>query len=416
MATETYAPSTGYYSRSDILKARQTGGKEGSRIVSDASQAKAGDYVWSGNGTSSTPAGTSGTGLSTGGAQTVKFDTDKQYNATIAAKNALLEQNYNTTLNTLKNNYDTNMSTANLQRDEIGANYQDAVDTIHQQTYDEAEARKVLSAQRGIMNSEQALASRQGVVRRGNDSINSATKERNQMLNELSTKIANLTKAYGNDVATAQTNYGLGQTQALNEALAQKLQADMSLGMFNVGEQNKFGLQQQGFQHEELMQGRQFEQDVKMFGLNSALQLQIARMQEAGANARASAGNALAKERWEWEKGQTTKAEAEAKKEKVYELKMAMLKSNPNYDPSAKTTRMDRFLHGSTYVNPATKINQEIAKLTTEYGELNDVDFLNKYLNDSSYSQDWYNWADTPSLSNSRTQYINSLTPTMFRP
>ncbi|MFK5283427.1 hypothetical protein ACI3PL_28025, partial [Lacticaseibacillus paracasei] len=68
-----------------------------------------------------------------------------------------------------------------------------------------------------------------------------------------------------------------------------KLNADMNIGQFNTGQENQFGMQQNTFSHAEQMQleqfaqrdkesAAQFAQEVKMFGLNSALQLQMQRI------------------------------------------------------------------------------------------------------------------------------------------
>ena len=161
------------------------------------------------------------------------FDTQALYNATLNAKNALIDSAYNSTLNNMTNAYNTDKMESELQRGEIGRNYDDAKSEIRDQTYRGIEQSKVSAVQRGITNSAQGQALNQGLVRSGNDSINSATRDRDTMLNDLTSRINNLTSKFGADKTNLAANKGIKEYGAQNEAMSAKLGADLDIYKLN---------------------------------------------------------------------------------------------------------------------------------------------------------------------------------------
>lgn len=277
----TYGPATGNYSTASIIAARKSGGKRGDKLVRD----KNGKFNYvkdplgspQQNGNWDASFNRASNASSVGG-----FDTQSISDATLKAKNALLQQNYNNTNNTLKNNYDSSMNLYNDQEGKINNNYDDTILGINKQTYNDVERSKLMSAQRGVTNSQQGLASDQSMIRQGNDNQNDATKQRNDLLNDLATQIANLTNTFNNSKQTAETNFGLGKTQNLNEALASKLGADMDMWKFNAGNDftEKMAKMQNGFNIDLSKLG--FEQQKALTQLSLDAQARLARVSQSG--------------------------------------------------------------------------------------------------------------------------------------
>ena len=198
------------------------------------------------------------------------FDTNALYRSVLNAKKALLESNYNSYLNELNKAYETNMLGYDTQKTDLGREYEKSIEGIQDNTYRNIESGKVNATQRGIMNSNMGLALGQASMRAGAEQQSYATQQRNDLLNEINAQINNLTKGFNNDKLTAQTNYGLGQTQALNEALQTKLGADM-----NIWQQND----QQGFlagesalsrEQQEMLARLQMENSLKVAGIGAS--------------------------------------------------------------------------------------------------------------------------------------------------
>ena len=181
----------------------------------------------------------------------------------------------------------------------------------------------------------------------GNSNVNDATKQRNQQINELMTQINNLTRTFGNDKLTAETNFGLGKTQALNESQLMKYQADKDIGMFNTSEMNKFNEQynsainsrflqddQQTWQSGENVLDR--NQQMAIAQLNAATQIKASQI-SAGAQIYAanlaskdrSAAQAFVEKQWEAERLDSKNAAAN-------DAKISYITSRPGFDPYAQ--------------------------------------------------------------------------------
>ena len=180
------------------------------------------------------------------------------------------------------------------------------------------------------------LAMGQASKRQGSDNINTATQQRNDFLNELNSQINNLTKGYGNDVLTAQTNYGLSNIQATNEALSSKLTADLDIWKQKDAQVFERQLQQAGFTQEELMLDKKFRNDVEMFGYTSALQIKLQQISEAGANGRASMSNNLAQQQFAWDKERYGLERNDSKEAQANALMTQILAGSDKYNPNAK--------------------------------------------------------------------------------
>lgn len=365
---------------------------------------------------------TGGNASSTGGykeAQKVDFDTDAQYNAVLKAKQALLESTYNSSMNTLNNNYNSEMALAKDDVTETNSNYDDSVKTINKQTYDDVQRSKVLSAQRGVMNSEQGLAADQSQIRQGNNNVNTVTKQRNQALTDLQTRIANLTNTYSNDKLTAEKNYGLGQTQAQNEALSTKLSADLDIAKTNTASANTFIAQSNEFQHADETQKRdmqfqmqkqanEFDQQVKMFGLDAALQKELKKMDtetqkycaqlSAGAQvqcarinaASSSAALQFAKTQYADEHAMVLEDRQTAKTDKQKALNQKLYESDSNWNPNVKLNFWDA---GGGSMSTDAKMKQvklqEQALRNQGYSEAQIAQFAKDNYMTSTYS--WFN-------------------------
>jgi hypothetical protein len=212
-----YGPATGNYSRDSIRKAKKANdATAGDQLIRKSD----GNFNFVDN-----------TGADSGGN---RFDTNKMFDDALSAKNRLLEQMYKNTTNSLTNNYSYEKGQLEGQKNDINYNYDNMVKDIHGQTYQNVEANKVLSANRGIMNSQQGLASRQNVVRAGNAEVNDATDARNQALNDLASQIANLTQTYNNNMSNAQNQFDLGKLQALDESNAGRTQMNLDLWKYDT--------------------------------------------------------------------------------------------------------------------------------------------------------------------------------------
>lgn len=215
------------------------------------------------------------------------FDTQGLYDATLKAKQAQAQANLNTQINTLKKNYDTNMLGYNTQKVGLERNYEEGIQDIRENTYRDIESGKVNATNRGIMNSNMGLAMGQASKRAGSDQINTATQQRNDFLNELNAQINNLTQAYGSDVATAQTNYGLGLTQATNEALQMKLGADMDIWKQKDQQEHSKFMQDDQQNFLEMQNNLDRQQSMAIAQLSAATQIKASQI-SAGAQIQAA--------------------------------------------------------------------------------------------------------------------------------
>lgn len=215
------------------------------------------------------------------------FDTQGLYDASLKAKQAQAQANLNTQINTLNKNYATNMLGYNTQKVGLERNYEKGIQDIRENTYRDIEGGKVNATQRGIMNSSMGLALGQASMRAGSEQQSYATQQRNDLLNEINAQINNLTQAYGSDVATAQTNYGLGLTQATNEALQMKLGADMDIWkQKDQQEHNKF-MQDDQQNFLEMQNNLDRQQSMAIAQLSAATQIKASQI-SAGAQIQAA--------------------------------------------------------------------------------------------------------------------------------
>ena len=287
------------------------------------------------------------------GAKTTGFNTQSLYDAQLAAKKALIDQNYNSTKNALQNAYDTNKMEYGLQEGKIGANYDDSIKGIQNQTYRGLEQGKVLQANRGIMNSAMGTAQGQGMVRAGNDNMNQATRDRDMMLNDLTTRINNLTKGFGNDMATLEANKGSQLYGAQNEALSAKLGADMDLYKFDTDWANQFTMQDRGLTHAKGMQDDMQEftamennldrnQQWAIAQLNSQTQLKASQI-SAGAQRYAAnlasqdraAAQQFIEKQWAVERQDNINFRAEDKQDAINQSQINYITSRPDFNPLA---------------------------------------------------------------------------------
>lgn len=261
---------------------------------------------------------------STGGDK--DFDTNALYQSVLNAKKALLESNYNSYLNELNKAYETNMLGYDTQRTDLGRKYEESIEGIQDNTYRNIEAGKVNATQRGIMNSNMGLALGQASMRAGAEQQSYATQQRNDLLNEINAQINNLTKGFNNDKLTAQTNYGLGQTQALNEALQTKLGADM-----NIWQQND----QQEFLASESLLNRDFTSGEN--ALSRSQQEMLARLQMENALKVAGIGAGSAANQLAWAK----EMYGMEREDSNTQARMNFLTNLPGFDGSDKLGLFD---------------------------------------------------------------------------
>lgn len=205
---------------------------------------------------------------STGGGK--DFDTNALYQSVLNAKKAQLESNYNSYLNELNKAYETNMLGYDSQKTDLENQYEQGIESIRDNTYRNIESGKVNATQRGIMNSNMGLALGQASMRAGSEQQNYATQQRNDLLNEINAQINNLTKGFNNDKLTAQTNYGLGNTQALNEALQTKLGADMDIWKQNDQQGFLAGESALSREQAEMLARLQMENSLKVAGIGAS--------------------------------------------------------------------------------------------------------------------------------------------------
>lgn len=317
MATN-YGPATGNYSAQSIRDARNSGGTRGTRILDVGSNGKApadariGDYIRTAGGAYQIIGGTNGNwqtakegtagygsiNTDAGSSYTKSnplFDTQGIYDSMIKAKNALLEQQYNTDLNNLTKNYDTNITNAENTKASVQQDYLNQVEGINQNTYNELQRSKEFGVQRGVTNSALGRAQDQTMLRAGADTVDNATTERNRVITEISNKINDLTSAFGGDKATLSSNLGSAKLQAMSEAQLAKLNTDLSLYKQNVDWDNQFKMNdinnQNAISMAKLQQGfaidlnkLSFEQQKQLQQLSSDAQARLAKI-SAGSSA-----------------------------------------------------------------------------------------------------------------------------------
>lgn len=304
------------------------------------------------------------------------FNTQSLYDAQLAAKYALLEQNYNSARNTLLNAYNTTNMDLGLQKEDINSQYDQLLESIGLDTYENLQRSKEVSSARGIMNSAMGRAQDQSFVRTGSESVNTATTERNAMLNDLTTRINNLTKEYGNNLNTLEQNYASQKYGAQNEAMASKLATDLDLYKFDADWANKFALQDdsQEFSTTEreatqawqsLENNLDRDQQWAISQLSASTQLKASQI---SANAQITAANlaftsqanaqAFIEKQWE-----TERADAAMDSQKADN--MALYQANPYYDPNARVNFWNKLAWWDTDAEKATEINKAIVQLSS---------------------------------------------------
>lgn len=192
------------------------------------------------------------------------YDSNIAYENYLAAKNALIDKTYQDALNTLNKGYDENMMNYDLQKGQIRYGYEDAERDIHGQTYRSIEQANANASNRGLMNSAMGAAQEHGMIREGNRNINIAARDRDRALNDLSTRINNLTKAYHGDLSTLEKNKASDQLAALHESLYLKDERDYDIYKTERGYEHDIDMQSRGFKHDEGMQQKLFEHNMDM--------------------------------------------------------------------------------------------------------------------------------------------------------
>lgn len=220
-------------------------------------------------------------------------NTQAMYDTAYSAQKALIDENYYNTINRLKGAYNANTMEYGLQRNDIKADYIDSIKSIGQQMYENLQRSKETSSARGIMNSSMGRAQDQGFVRSGSEYINTATTERDKMLNDLQTRITNLTQTYNNDLTTLEASKGAQLSFAQNNALNNKLNADMELYKFDTQvDWNQYAMDKGQENNVELahLQNRfnvdlnklNFEQQKVLTNLNTDAQARLAYVSQSG--------------------------------------------------------------------------------------------------------------------------------------
>ena len=327
-----YGPATGNYSRDSILAARKSNGKKGTRILDvdkttgkAPSGARVGDYVRTAGGSFQIIGGTEGNwetakegtpgygsitdsvdGRRSYSVNDIKkinrsgFDTDAIMQAQIKARNALLEQQYNTDLNNLNKNYNTNLTNAESTKASVQQDYLNRVEGLKQNTYNELQRSKEFGVQRGITNSALGRAQDQTMLRAGSTAVDSATTERNRVITEISNKINDLTAAFGSDKATLDSNLGQAKLQAMSEAELAKLNADLQLYQKQVDWANQFKMTDINFNNNVSLAKLQnqfqvdlsklnFSQQKELQSLSASAQEKLARMSQGASMAQFNA-------------------------------------------------------------------------------------------------------------------------------
>lgn len=290
------------------------------------------------------------------------FDTKSLYDAALKAKQAQGQANLNTQLNTLKKNYETNLLGYNTQKTDLDNQYEQGIQRIQDNTYRNIESGKVNATQRGIMNSNMGLALGQASMRAGAEQQNYATQQRNDLLNEINAQINNLTRGYGSDVATAQTNYGLGQTQAINEALQMKLAADMDIWkQKDQQEYNKF-MQDDQQNFLEMQNNLDRQQSMAIAQLSAETQI---RASQISAGAQIQAANIASRDRQAAQK--FIEKQWETERQDAFDQNRIIAEQGFNslmIDPNAKLKANYGFdLFGKDRINAQNTFNAKVKNL-----------------------------------------------------
>lgn len=325
-----------------------------------------------------------------------RFDTSGIATNMYDGKAALIQAQLDSTMNSLDNNFNTNVMNYNNQVNDVGQDFYNQNEQINQDAYRNIQRNKLLGVNRGVMNTGQQQAMDQGTIRAGNTNRNQATMARDNTLQDIMAQIGNLGQSYGNDKLTAQKNANSGLSAAMSESQLAQLQADMNMYQFdeNFNQQKDLrGMdyaqqdktQAANFAQETLMQGTRFEQEKAMFGLQSALQMQMQRISEAGANGRASMSNSLGQQELNYRIAADKNSVADQKKQAQLAFTTQLLQSNPNYNPNAQVTWWDKFTKGTNASNASVDINKQIMSLNGNYAGV-DPALLQQYFSDAYYT------------------------------
>lgn len=210
--------------------------------------------------------------------------------------------NYQQQLDIIKQQLEAELNAAGVDTAKIESDYLMQLKSIETDTYNQLQEQKVNMAQRGIGNSQQGIGLEQGVYDRAAQTKYKSYVDRNDRINQITSRIATLRSKATTDIISA----GIEKNKANNDvtiALAGK-QIDRMIGLEDkeVTQNNNLALQNNDFKNQQVLeqlrnkyaQGLQndqqafekdivkqkFDNELKMFNLSAAQQIKLQGLDE----------------------------------------------------------------------------------------------------------------------------------------
>lgn len=201
------------------------------------------------------------------------------YDSTMMGQRAMLEQQRTQALADLEKAYSQAISDGEMSVRDAQRAFEEQKKSIEQQAYLDSQSTSLAGHDMGIQNSQQLIGLMQGDNARRNNLTQSAMTERDARVLELQNRIKQLNANKALDMATANSNYYTGLTQAQAQAQAQ---LHNNLTQFDVGNYNMN--REQAFAREQMTTQQRYalEQMAKQHGydLSKMSQSQIYELEQ----------------------------------------------------------------------------------------------------------------------------------------
>lgn len=187
------------------------------------------------------------TGTNTGVVNTpmeqVQFDEDAYKQQKLDALIAELTGQYNTNSANLDKTYNTNVSTANKQIEDVKGQYLDTINQLDEDTYNAYKLANQRASARGLTNSNQGEAMLNTIAVNSSKQRADVNSDRDSTINDIQTKINELGANYGIDNDTLEKNFGSDRLKAMSQTELEAIQMKLDTSKYNVDWANKYKLQ-----------------------------------------------------------------------------------------------------------------------------------------------------------------------------
>lgn len=185
----------------------------------------------------------------------------------MASQEALLGQARDAQILELQKALEDAVSEGNISVREAEAQFEEQKGAIEQQAYQDAERTGLMSQERGIQNSAQAIGLMQGDNARKNSLINTNMSTRDRRVNDVRDRVKAIKNKSALDIANANANYGYGMAGAKGQIDSQMNQNLFNMGLqdYQMDREQQFGLDSAGmqnrFQQGQMAQQQKYAQD-----------------------------------------------------------------------------------------------------------------------------------------------------------